>query len=148
MLEQGEALARLQELYESYIAKVDFLEKNRKPGEGLLGLKGGPDEDPCHDRFADDLQEFYTEITMGKPASGTVRELMEYACTAPGQHREPRTAYWMLIAVQSLTQPLIRLLTPQDAGALAELYENNYRRFERLPSQKQLMKALKSAASQ
>ena len=147
MPEKGEALVRLQGLYESYIREVELLELNRKPGEGFFRLKGGPDEDPCHDRFAERLQEFYMEIWMSKAASETVRELMEYACTVPARYRDLRTAYWMLIAVQGLTQPLAGLLSPQDADALSELYEINYRRFERLPVQKQLIHTLRSAAS-
>ena len=107
MPERNEALVRLQELYESYLGEVELLEINRKPGAGIFGLKGGPADDPCHDRFAETLRGFYEEFAAQKPESASVRELMAYACTVPTVRREPRTAYWMLIAVQSLTQPLL-----------------------------------------
>ena len=148
MPERNEALVRLQELYESYLGEVELLEINRKPGAGIFGLKGGPADDPCHDRFAETLRGFYEEFAAQKPESASVRELMAYACTVPTVRREPRTAYWMLIAVQSLTQPLLSLLTPQDAGELAALYEKSYKRRERMPSQIKLIRALRDAAGQ
>ena len=148
MPERNEALVRLQELYESYLREVELLEINRKPGAGIFGLKGGPADDPCHDRFAETLRGFYEEFAAQKPESASVRELMAYACTVPTVRREPRTAYWMLIAVQSLTQELIGLLTPQDAGELAALYEKSYKRRERMPSQIKLIRALRDAAGQ
>ena len=148
MPERNEALVRLQELYESYLGEVELLEINRKPGAGIFGLKGGPADDPCHDRFAETLRGFYEEFAAQKPESASVKELMAYACTLPTVRREPRTAYWMLIAVQSLTQELIGLLTPQDAGELAALYEKSYKRRERMPSQIKLIRALRDAAGQ
>ena len=148
MPERNEALVRLQELYESYLGEVEQLELNRKPGAGIFGLKGGPADDPCHDRFAETLRGFYEEFAAQKPESASVKELMAYACTVPTVRREPRTAYWMLIAVQSLTQPLLGLLTPQDAGELAALYEKSYKRRERMPSQIKLIRALRDAAGQ
>ena len=148
MPERNEALVRLQELYESYLGEVELLEINRKPGAGIFGLKGGPADDPCHDRFAETLRGFYEEFAAQKPESASVKELMAYACTVPTVRREPRTAYWMLIAVQSLTQDLIGLLTPQDAGELAALYEKSYKRRERMPSQIKLIRALRDAAGQ
>ncbi len=148
MPERNEALVRLQELYESYLGEVELLEINRKPGAGIFGLKGGPADDPCHDRFAETLRGFYEEFAAQKPESASVKELMAYACTVPTVRREPRTAYWMLIAVQSLTQPLLGLLTPHDAGELAALYEKSYKRRERMPSQIKLIRALRDAAGQ
>ncbi len=148
MPERNEALVRLRELYESNLKEVELLELNRKPGAGIFGLKGGPADDPCHDRFAETLHGFYEGFAAQKPESAAVRELMAYACTLPTVRREPRTAYWMLIAVQSLTQDLIGLLTPSDAGELAALYEKSFRRHERMPSQIKLIRALKAAAGQ
>ena len=88
----------------------------------------------------------YDELAAQGPDSGLVRQLMAYACTAPLAAREPRAAWWMLLAVQSLTQPLVALLSPADARALSELYEKSYRRSERMPAQIKLIKALKAAA--
>ena len=148
MPERNEALVRLRELYESYLGEVEQLELNRKPGAGIFGLKGGPADNPCHDRFAETLHGFYEGFTAQKPESAAVKELMAYACTAPIAAPTPRCAFWMLIAVQGLTQPLIALLDPQDARAVAELYEKSFKRRERMPAQIKLIKALRSASEQ
>ena len=52
------ALVRQQGLYESYLEEVERLERERKPGAGYFGLKGGPADDPCH-RPGDPLQKSY-----------------------------------------------------------------------------------------
>ena len=146
MPEREQTLSRQRELYESYLKEVELLELNRKPGAGYFGMKGGPADDPCHDRFAERLRALYEELTAQGLDSTAARELMAYACTAPLGGDVPRTAYWMLIAVQSLTQPLIAPLRSADAAALVELYEKSFRRNERMPAQIKLIKALKAAA--
>ena len=146
MPERCETLIRLQGLYEAYLKEVALLELNRKPGAGIFGLKGGPADDPCHDRFAETLKGFYEEFAAHSPESADVRQLMEYACTAPQGKDIPRTAYWMLIAVQALTRPLTALLAPADARAVAELYEKSFRRSERMPVQIKLIRELREAA--
>ena len=52
----------------------------------------------------------------------------------------------MLIAVHGLTNGLIPLLSKDDAAALLETYCKTYRRWERLPVQKNIIRLLKSQA--
>ena len=146
MPERETALRRQRELYESYLGEVELAERNRKPGAGIFGMKGGPADDPCHDRFAERLKAFYDELAAQNAESGTLRQLMAYACTAPLDNNVPRTAYWMLIAVQSLCRPMIARLDAQDASALVELYEKSFRRSERMPVQIKMIKELKAAS--
>ena len=136
-------LTDIRALYEDYIAEVTSLERNRKPGEGIFGLRGGPADNPCHDRFAADLEQLLGEFTDAAPSPAEVRQLLEYMYTVPPAHREPRGAYWMLLAVHKLSLPLIPALTPQDAAALRTLYAKTYPRWERLPVQESLLSALK-----
>lgn len=144
MPETREPSARLRALYENYLAEAETVEKNRKLGAGWFGMKGGPADDPCHDRFAEALRSYFEELS-GAP-SELIREELAYVYTAPRDNPNPRAAYWMLVAVQGLTQPLVASLTPQDAAALAELLEKTFRRSERMPAQIKLIKALKAAA--
>ena len=137
---------RLRALYENYLAEAEEAEKNRKLGAGWFGMKGGPADDPCHDRFAVALREYLAELSGSGAPSGFLRDEIAWVFTAPLKYREPRAAYWMLIAVQSLCRPLIGSLTPQDAGALAELLEKSFRRSERMPVQIELIKELKAAS--
>ena len=139
-------LSRLEALYQNYLQTVRELEKNRRIGDGLFGLRPGPADDPCHDRFAADLDELMKACAAAGPDSAECAALLRYLFTAPEAFRELKSAYWMLIAVQGLGACLIERLSPSDARALAEFYAARYPRRERLPVQTQLLKRLRQQA--
>ena len=141
-----EYLARLEALYAGYLKTVQELEDKRKPGEGMFGFKGGPADNPCHDRFAEDLRAFLADFAAAGPDSGSVRELLAWIYTAPRRFPRPRTAMWMLIAVHGLTEELTGLLDPVDAKALYDDYSARFKRWERLPNQVELLRRLKARA--
>ena len=70
---------------------------------------------------------------------------MEAVFDAPRKHPEPKSAYWMLVAVQGLTRVLIPGLSKEDAAALAARYAEDYPRRERLPAQDELLTLLQTA---
>ena len=139
-------LGDVRALYEAYIAKVEQLVRDRKPGEGVFGLKGGPKDDPCHDRFAEDLGALLKAYAREEHTPAETRALLEYIYTVPLEHREPRSAYWMLMAVHGLCGELVERLTREDAGALRRRYAADYPPWERLPVQKKTLDALKKQA--
>lgn len=136
-------LSDIRALYEAYIAEVERLERERKPGEGIFGLKGGPADDPCHDRFVDQLRTLLGAFASEAHSPDELRDALSYIYSVPLAHREPRSAYWMLIAVHGLTQALAEKLDPPSAQALRRQYEKDYPRWERLPVQRQLLELLK-----
>ena len=135
MPEQNEALARLRALYEAYLDKTAAVERSQKFGAGWFGLKGGVADDPCHDRFAVELQAYFASLAASGAESAALREIMEYVVAAPQKMDAPRAAYWMLIAVQGLTRPLLPLLSTADAGAVGAHLEKLFPRSKRLPVQ-------------
>lgn len=138
-------MADIRALYEAYIAKAEQLERDKKPGDGLFGLTSGPKDDPCHDRFAAQLEALFREMRARSPSSAEVREMLAYVYRMPLEHREPLTVYWMLQAVHGMTADLAELLTAQDAQVLRDAYVKDYRRWERLPAQKKALAALDRA---
>ncbi len=140
-------LYRVSSLYDGYLETVSRLESERKFGEGFFGLKSGPKDNPCHDRFDQDLRVLLQDLRPGETDSALLREVLEYMYDAPLQNPYPKSAYWMLIAVQDLTKDLIRGLAPEDADILAERYIENYPRNQRLPVQTELVKLLISAGT-
>ena len=140
-------LYRLESVYDGYLETITRLESERKFGEGFFGLKSGPKDNPCHDRFDQDLKVLLQDLTPGETDSALLREVLEYMYDAPLQNPNPKSAYWMLIAVQDLTKDLIRGLAPEDADALAARYIENYPRNQRLPVQTELVKLLISAGT-
>ena len=140
-------LNRLTALYDRYLETVKKLVRERKPGEGMFGFGGGPANNPCHDRFAEDLAVLLGELTEENAPSALRRRAMELVYTAPLKYPEPRSAYWMLLAVHGLTHALIPGLTAEDADALAALYEQSYPRRTRLPVQIETLDLLRKAGS-
>ena len=140
-------LSRLEALYDNYIDTVRELERNRKPGEGLFGMRSGPKDSPCHERFAEDVKKLLKDFGNTSPGSEECAALLRYLLTAPESQRELTSAYWMLIAVQSFGIDLIGYLDPADAKALAELCSTYYPRWNRLPVQEKLLKGLKQRAN-
>ena len=80
--------------------------------------------------------------------SAAVREVMEYVISAPQKADAPRAAYWMLIAVQGLTRPLLPLLSASDAGTVCALLEKIFPRSQRLPVQDELRRELRKRAKE
>ena len=110
----------------------------------MFGFKGGPADNPCHDRFAADLGALLEEFARQEPDSAGTRAVLEYVYEAPQRFPRPRTACWMLLAVHGLTAPLIERLSSEDAQALYTAYTGRYKRWERLPNQIELLKRLKA----
>ena len=138
----------LQALYDGYLKDAIQVEKNRKPGEGIFGIGKRPSDDPCHDRFAADLKEWLEAFGEEKPESAEIREVLSLIYRAPKKYSDPKSSFWMLIAVQSLTLGLIPRLSESDARALVGEFAGLYKRWERLPVQKQILDALIRAEKQ
>ena len=138
-------LARMERLTEDYLADADKLERSRKPNE-LFGLKFGPSDDPLHERFAKDLAELMKDFAAGEPDSVALRAVLEKLFGAAKTYPEPRSAHWMLVAVQGLSKELIPGLSREDAAALAKDFEAAWPRRSRLPVQDDVLKLLKKAA--
>ena len=90
------------------------------------------------------LSDFAAE----KPDSAALRPVLEKLFGAAGQHPEPRSAAWMLIAVQGLTRPLLPLLSASDAGTVCALLEKIFPRSQRLPVQDELRRELRKRAKE
>ncbi len=136
----------MRALRERYLDKVTELERERKPGEGIFGMRGGPADDPCHDRYAEDLAALLGGFLAEEPDSSQVRLVLEELYAAPPKTGVPKSAYWMLIAVQGLCPELIEHLNAEDAKALEASYAAAFRRWERMPAQQKTLKALQRRA--
>ena len=138
-------LARMERLTEDYLADADKLERSRRPNE-LFGLKFGPSDNPLHERFAKDMAELMGAFAAEEPDSAALRAVLKKLLSTAKANPEPRSAYWMLIAVQGLSKELIPGLSREDAAALAKDYESAWPRHSRLPVQDDVLRALKKAA--
>ncbi len=136
---------QLTSLYENYLDEARKVELARKPGEGIFGIRKRPSDDPCHDRFAANLKEWLEAFREEEPDSAEIREVLSLIYQAPKKYPDPKSSFWMLIAVQSLTLGLIPRLSETDARSLIGEFAGLYKRWERLPVQKQILDALTKA---
>ena len=137
---------RIRVIYADYLAAAKLAEEKQKPTDGIFGMGKKAADDPCHTAFIDTLKTALDEIAQQKPDSGTVREILSYICRMPLEYPSPVSIYWMLIAAQGLTKDLIPFLSQTDAAALADEFGKQYGRWERLPVQKELFRALQKAS--
>ena len=138
-------LARMDRLLEDYLAAAWQQERNRKPSE-LFGLKFGPSDDPLHDRFAQDMAALLSDFASEHPDSAALRTVLAKLLGAAKEYPEPKSAHWMLVAVQGLARDLIPGLSREDAAVLAGEFESAWPRRARLPVQDDVLKALKKTA--
>lgn len=134
-------------LYEAYLEEFYQLERKRKPMEGAFGFGGGPNNYPCHSRFAEDLEQLLQRFAAQSPSSQEVGEVLRYIYfTAPENWQVEPSVYWMLMAVHSLTMELVQLTDSSEAGPLYDTYRSVYPRRSRLPAQEKLLALLKKSA--
>ena len=139
----GEAMPeRIRTLYSDYIETAVLLEKNRKFGQGMFGIGKSPADNPCHESFVNDLAALLKEYARETPPSDELRSVLEWIYRAPIEHQRPQSMHWILVAAHGTTLELIPLLDAADAEALRGQYARDYRRWERLPVQKQVLSAL------
>ncbi len=137
-----ETLSRLRSLLETYLDRAGEAERGARPLAGAFGMRGGPADDPCHDRFAAELRELLEEFARNDPDPDEARALLEEIFAAP-KRPCPKCAYWMLLAVHNLTEGTIACLRPEDARALRESFRRDYPRHRRLPAQVNVLRWLK-----
>ena len=145
MPEQNGRAERLRALYEAYLDEAAAAERGKGFFAGAFGLKGGPADDPCHERFAERLQALLADFAEERPGSCEARALLEQVF-APPPKGCPKSAYWMLLAVHGTAEGLIPALGREDARALRESYRGDYPRHRRLPVQDRILRLLEKAA--
>ena len=133
---------RLEDIYRNYAEQLAQARAQEKPADGLLGFGGGIKSAPCHDAFAQALKEYLARFCGEEPTPEQAQAAIRYAIEAP-RNCGDEAGRWMLAAVAGFFVPLAARLAPKQAEELAQLYEAAVPRTERLPSQRELLDALK-----
>jgi len=137
-----ESLAAIEGLYDAYLAQVSQLYRGLRPLQGFFGFQDGPQRNPCHRQFAERMEAALADASSASPAE--ILEVLRYMYRAPLEQRESRSAWWMLLAVQKLTIPLLPRLSPADTAELYAWYRKNYPSAMQLPPQKEILRQLKA----
>lgn len=140
-------LTDIQELYLQYLDAAIHAEQERRVTDGMFGIGKKASDDPCHTAFPEQLESMLHQFAAQKPDSEAVTGVLSYIYQIPVLHREPQSAFWMLIAVHGLSKELIPCLNKQDAAALCKEYCKTYRKWERLPVQKEVIRQLQAVSN-
>lgn len=139
-----ELLAELEQAFRDYREDLDKAEKKRRVTDGLLGFGRTLGDDPCHERLDERVARLAADIREREPspadAERAVRLLLEPDRTKPW----PDAAQWMLRAIERHSIPLIPFLARKNAGEFLRDYGARYKRWDRLPAQQQVFRALKA----
>jgi len=145
-MENEEMIPEIRQIYADYLIDVMNLEAKRKPTDGLMGFGKRTDYDPCHERFAEKLEQKLKDIENMSPSSEEAGAVLRYVFNAPQEEEGSLSAYWMLLAVHGYTDGLISFLSKQDAKELSELYADLYPKHKRLPVQQNIASHLQEQA--
>ena len=138
-----EAFAALEEAFAAYRQDLDNYEKKRKPTDGLLGFGHSLKDDSCHERFDERVQQAIGQICNITPSPEQAERAARLLLTRDDLPSWPLAAQWMLRAIERHSIPLIPFLSEEAAAAFLKEYSARYKRWERLPAQKEVLKALK-----
>lgn len=136
----------LLDAFSDYRKDIDSYERRRKPTDGLFGLGRSLRDDPCHERFDERVAGIVAALCALPPAPDDVARAVTLLLGHDDGQPWPLAAEWMLRAIERHALPLIPHLCSAAAADLARAYARRYKRYDRLPAQQQVYKALKAAA--
>ena len=126
-----------------YDADLHAMNTHARPADGLFGLGRRRGDDPCHDVMDQAVQDLLTRLCADPDAVDQAPGILRLLLEAESARSWPDHARWMLIAAQRHGLLLVPLLSAADAAALASWYEGLYRRADRFPVQRDLLRALR-----
>ena len=130
-------MEELEQLYGAYLDLVAQLNRNRKLWDGAFGLRGGPADNPCHEKLVRDVEEALADLDPARRP-----QAVEYILRQPLEHKDNPVVYYTLMAAQGATIPYLSQLPVDQAKALRGWFEHTFPRRERVPCQDKVLAAL------
>ncbi len=134
-------LTKLKSIYADYDQAVQEVRKNARAFDGVFGLGKDPRKDACHDRFYQEVGVWVTEFLAAEPNGEELLEAAMFITEAPTAY-EGKECYWYMYASHGHLKPIIPLLSPESRTAVREKMEACYKKRERMPLQKEILKLL------
>ena len=141
-----ELFAALESAFEVYARELEAGEKKQRVTAGLFGFGHSLKDDACHDRLDERLTDSVREILNAGPSPDEAERAVRLLLKPREKEFPQQSARWMLRAAERHALGLIPLLDAAAAEKMLEEYSARYRPWDRLPSQKEIIKALKQAA--
>ena len=136
--------AALTQAFSDYLQDVENCQRNQKPTDGLFGFGRSLKDDPCHSRFDGRVQQAVDDLCAASPTPEEAERAVRLLLARDDVPSWPTACQWMMRAIERHSLPLIPFLSGEAAAALLKEYSERYPRWERLPAQKAVLKALKA----
>ena len=137
-------LAALTQAFSDYRQDVENYQRNQKPTDGLFGFGRSLKDDPCHALFDGRVQQAVDDLCAASPTPAEAEQAVRLLLARDDISSWPVASQWMMRAVERHSLPLIPFLSSEAAAALLKEYSDRCPRWERLPTQKAVFKALKA----
>lgn len=138
-------MQQLKVRYEAYVAEAIEIRKKAGPLAGILGLGGGPQDNPRHIVFYEDVQKWVSNFLGDNPGRAAREEAVRFILCAPVEVGQA-DSYGMMYAAHGLVRELIPGLSAECCARLQEFYDDHYPKRERMPVQKEVYKLLTKGA--
>ena len=138
-------MEKLIQRYEKYIEEAIVIRKKAGPLAGIFGMGNGPQNDPAHVFFYEDVQKWVAKFLQTDPDDGAVFQAARFILCAPAEMGQ-EDSYWMMYAAQGLAKDMIPRLSAENCEQLRAFYDENYPKKDRMPVQKDIYKLLKKGA--
>lgn len=138
-------MTQLETIYTDYAAAVKKVRKNARLFDGFLGLGKDPRNDACHDAYYQAVGAWVQELIATEPDQETAMAAAVYILETPIAYTG-QECYWFMYAAHGHIKPLIPLLSKENCKELGSRLEKCYKKLDRMPLQKELLKMLAKAA--
>ena len=138
-------LTQLNTIYTDYAEAVKTVRKNARIFDGFLGLGKDPRNDACHDAFYKAVGAWVEEFLAMQPEQEVLMQAAVFILEEPRAYAG-QECYWFMYAAHGHIKPMIPYLTKENCKELAARLEKCYKKLDRMPLQKELLKLLAKAA--
>ncbi len=134
-------LTQLKTIFTDYDAAVREVRKKARAFDGILGLGKDPRKDPCHEQFYTAAGKWVEEFLATEPSQEDMKAAALLLIEEPKNY-EGKECFWFMFAAQGHIKPLIGPMSPENCQAVKASLEANYKKRDRMPLQKELLKLL------
>ena len=138
-------LTSLEAIYTTYEETLTAVRKKTRMFDGFLGLGKDPRKDPCHEVFYEAVGAWVAEFVAANPAQEEVLAVALFLVEKPREYFG-RECYWFMFAAHGHMKPLIPLLNKENCKTVGDRLAACYKKPDRMPLQKELLKTLAKAA--
>lgn len=143
--EGNRMITQLEKLYADYAEEAYNVRKKARVFDGILGLGKDPRNHPCHQAYYDAVGAWAAEFVASAPEQEQLMAAAMFIVEAPAA-RVGEECYWFMFAAHGHLKPLIPYLSKENCAKLGARLEELYKKRDRMPLQKELLKLLAKGA--